>query len=174
MLHNALRATPHLSASPTPSPRRGRLFEAGRLKGNSDLSALCDLYPILPTASTHGCDVSPAQRGSRGYPPCGLSFSEFFFLRERKTGRLLRWREISVRNLNPSDGRFVNRPYDCKAKSDRRFAASPCRKSHYIIFHETNMGQKRDEKGTNGGQKGDKKGTKRRQTGDKRGTKRGI
>ncbi len=59
---------------------RGRTFNSLR----SDLSALCGLYPILPTASSCGCGVSPARRGSRGHPPCSSFFFPLFLSPEKE------------------------------------------------------------------------------------------
>ncbi|MDY2906779.1 MAG: hypothetical protein SOT56_06145, partial [Eubacteriales bacterium] len=61
---------------------RGRTFNSPRF----DLSALCGLYLILPTASTYGGGVATLSGGQGGIPLAALSFSKFFFVRRKKNG----------------------------------------------------------------------------------------
>ena len=59
--------------------------------GGAALSSLCRRFP--------GGDIMNLT--SRRNPLSGLSFTEFFILRERKTGWLSRWRKISVAKAKP-------------------------------------------------------------------------
>ena len=60
---------------------RGRTFNSPRF----DLSALCDLYPILPADTPCGCGVATLSGGQGGIPLAALSFLSFSFSGERKT-----------------------------------------------------------------------------------------
>ena len=50
-----------------------------------DLSALCDLYPILPLIP-HAVVVSLPSAGVKGVSPLQLFLFKFFFLRRKKNG----------------------------------------------------------------------------------------
>ena len=78
--------------APASQPSEGkprRMFAAGCLKGT--LRPVRVVRPVLnpPADTICGCGVSPAQRGSRGHPPCSSFFFKFFFLRRKKNGQAL-------------------------------------------------------------------------------------
>ena len=121
MLRNALRATPlHRLRAELPLKGegysvRGRVFNSPRF----DLSALCDLYPILPLIP-HAVVVSPPSAWVKG-----VSLAALFFSGEGKTGRHRRCLKSSVRNPDPTDGRFVNHPHRRRVCAEGNYGGIP-------------------------------------------------
>ena len=94
-LHLIRRLRRHLPLGGEGYSVRGRTFN----NLSFDLSALCDLYPILPADSTCGGGVATHSGGQGASPLQLFLFLSFSFSGERKTDRRRRSRIISVAKL---------------------------------------------------------------------------
>ena len=113
-----------------PSEGKAKSDRAARLANKHFLPRIRKLSPLCTTSLLFVSPGLPVLRGvsggvsrSRRSPLSGLSFSLFFFLRERKRGYWRRSREISVTKAKPdnlSNNNVQSLPHRRKANCKKR------------------------------------------------------